>query len=946
MKELSKNNKIVIAIVIFAAFLISLPFVIYLKVLPYAVSNDRVLEYVQKMVKESVKTDLIVKNPVLKTNLTPEITFKVDEISLEKDKKNLFSIKKLDTSVSFAKIMQKKVVLKNFGVEDIYADVNKLMALGGEPKEEAKPFDMNGWSLSWFDSLLYIKNCIIVYDLDKDTHLKIAGKNMEITSTRNPKYVSFDIKADVAKKTKGRTEIVKFAISDNNTVYIKDKKLFIDKGILGINNSKVFINACSDQKNNFDLTVFSHKFDMENVVELMNTNLVVPGGDEIMAFFKDIKGSFNFQINMTNKGMKGIVKLNPATLKLVPLANLPVYLDKGFIDITDKVITLHDFDGWYGSSKTANKVKLAGTVEDYTKSVDTNIEITGSATNDLMKNYISKLVGFPITLTGPCGAKAVVKSKYNKMDFAIMGKVPTGQDILLDGASLSPVGYDRAFKADMHLEGTLLNIKSINYYIAKEINNDSKGKIKPIVTVDGNMDIATLEVKNLGFEIPKPLPSEFLNVLIGQKVFKKGTISGHMQYLNDKGKPRLDGTLAMEKVRIPSQRLSIKDAKLNTDKNIIHIDAFGRFKKSDYKFKGSIQNSLLFPVVIKDIRLTVDNIDVDRIMQSMNQQNTDAVAKPIVQDTSAEQKIESAALVSAEKTSDEENDELYTFDTGLLIVEKCALEVVKGFYKDIKFGNLIADLTLDKNGLLQIHSNKFDFAEGISTLKVVCDLMKHEYSIRLGVKDINSDLIAGTLLALPREITGKARGLIELNTDDSLQLNGRIRFDIKDGTIQKVGLVEYALKFASLFRNPMAMISPSTIIDLVNVPDGKFNKINGDMVIKDNVIEKMMIKSSAPQLSSFIIGRYDLVSGDAILRIYTKFSNKNKGVAGFMRNLSLNSLANRVPLSSRNDSLYYSAELSQLPPLEADEKDCQVFLTKVDGDVQNFNFLSSLKKIK
>ena len=82
------------------------------------------------------------------------------------------------------------------------------------------------------------------------------------------------------------------------------------------------------------------------------------------------------------------------------------------------------------------------------------------------------------------------------------------------------------------------------------------------------------------------------------------------------------------------------------------------------------------------------------------------------------------------------------------------------------------------------------------------------------------------------------------------------------------------------------------------------------------------------------------------MRIYTKFSSVKKGFAGFLRNISLNSLANRVPLSSRNDANYYAAELKELPPIDADEKDCQIFLTKVDGDVVNNNFLSSLKKIK
>ena len=65
-----------------------------------------------------------------------------------------------------------------------------------------------------------------------------------------------------------------------------------------------------------------------------------------------------------------------------------------------------------------------------------------------------------------------------------------------------------------------------------------------------------------------------------------------------------------------------------------------------------------------------------------------------------------------------------------------------------------------------------------------------------------------------------------------------------------------------------------------------------------------------------------------------------------MRNISLNNLANRIPISSRSDAHYYAAELKQIPDIEADEKDCQIFLTKVDGDVEHNNFISSLKKIK
>ena len=355
----------------------------------------------------------------------------------------------------------------------------------------------------------------------------------------------------------------------------------------------------------------------------------------------------------------------------------------------------------------------------------------------------------------------------------------------------------------------------------------------------------------------------------------------------------------------------------------------------NFDFTGDIANGIKFPIVIKDVNLGLDKLNVDRILQSFNMQNTEAIKE--------QPKVSEAEL---EDENSEEADNAVVFDVNNLIIERCIFRLKEGNYKDIKFGNLAANLTLDKNNILQLHSNRFDIAEGISSVKVFCDLKKHKYNLKLGAKDVNSDLMSTTLLNLPREISGKASGIIDLYTDDSLKLNGAIKFAVNDGQIQKIGLVEYVMKFAALFRNPLVMISPSTISDIVNIPEGKFKKITGDLFIRNNVIEFLKIKSSSPQLSSYIAGRYDIEKSDATLRIYTKFSNEKKGFAGALRSFSLNSLANRIPLSSRNDAQYYAAELEQLPPLETGDEHAQVFLTKVDGDVVNNNFLSSLKKIK
>ena len=303
-------------------------------------------------------------------------------------------------------------------------------------------------------------------------------------------------------------------------------------------------------------------------------------------------------------------------------------------------------------------------------------------------------------------------------------------------------------------------------------------------------------------------------------------------------------------------------------------------------------------------------------------------------------------FIATNENTDIENSSSATFLPGILEIKDCNLNVQKGSYKDVLFSNVKAKLTLSKDGLLKLTSNRFEIAEGISSAKVECDLINQLYKIRLGIKEVNSDTIATSLLALSREITGKASGIIDLYTDRTLKLNGEIKFEVKDGSIQKVGLVEYILKFAALFRNPLAMISPSTFSDFVNIPNGDFERITGVLKLKNNVINSIKIKSYSPQLSAYVVGMYDIEKSDAILRIYTKLSNKKKGVAGFLRNISLNSLANKMSINDRNDSNYYASELSQIPAIEANEEDCQIFLTKVDGDVEHNNFISSLKRIK
>ncbi len=921
--------KISIGIVVIAVLLALLAGIFYIKILPFAVKNPKVISKIENTAEKYADVKLNIVNPQLITSFSPEISFSADKIAISKDNEKLFEADKLKTDFSLSEIFKKTVYVKNFGVDNIFADVYKLEHLFSNNQQNNK-HQKNDWKFDLYDSVLYLNNSLIIYKLSYNTEIEIKADNLEADNTqKTERFIHFNINADIKKNN----NTVHIAFSDDNKVVIKNKHIYINDCPLTINKSKMFFNAQASNDKDYIIEIYAKRFFIPDVIKLLQTNIIENNINDILQIINDIKGDFDFSVKITNNNLNGNIKLNKISAKIIPLSNLPFTLSSGDIVLNSKDLYLKNFNGYYNGKKS-NDFNFEGSVKDYLKSLDTRITMVSAITNDFVKDYLSKTAGISLSLIGQSRSKIIITSKNNDIDVTLAGKIAKGDDILVDGASLSPKNFDRAIKAVIHVKGDNLNIETINYYIAKEITKASKG-IKPILTLDGNIRISDGKIFDLGFDIPNPLPSEFLNVLIGQKMFKKGKFFGNLKYDNTGKTPVIKGNMKAEKILIPPQRMFLKEGTITTDNNYININADGKYRRSSFDFTGKIVNSLLFPIVIKNTRLTIDNINLEKIINSFN-----APAQ-------TQQQAQNAYNNTVDENSDTQDDEnIQTFDFKNLIVEEAVVKIIKGNYKEINFGNIEAKMSLDKNSIFKLNSNKFDIGEGTSGAKIVCDLVNQKYSLKLGIKDVNSDLFSTALLNLKREISGKASGLIELNTDKTLKLNGSIKFQIKDGTIQKIGLVEYVLKFAALFRNPLAMISPSIFSDLVNIPEGNFDKIAGELILKNNVIELMKIKSYSPQLSAYIVGCFNLETRDAILRIYTKFTNKNKGIAGVLRNISLNSLANRINVSGRNDLNYYAAELEQLPDIDADEKDCQIFLTKVDGDVEHNNFISSLKKIK
>lgn len=876
---------------------------------------------IEKQAKEILNADVSINGMKLKTGL--DVAFTIDKLTIDKDGKNYLTLSKIDTLFSMREILKKRIVVKKMLAKDIYVDAYNLIQIMPH-KEKKKEKKESPIFLDFYNTLLGVKNVTLVYN-SPDFNLNLKTKHAIFDRRNERKYLHLDFDLFVQKDG----HKIDISANDQNRIYMENHVAYIKDFPIEIEQSKIIINAYMTNKGKYELNISAKNFSAKDIANIVNSNLIVAYGSQMLAPIKDINGSVNFNVKYADNKLSGDVKVNEVNLKVEPILSMPVKITSGFVKIGEKDIDFSDFKGYY-NNKTTNTFSMKGYTKDYQKACDTKLDSDIFVTNDFFKNYLSKMLGSSVQIVGDSMSKLIIESK-NDLPVKILWffLLKENHGFKFGEQSMVLKDYKTFFKVDLSVVKNILKINTINYHITKEL----KRGMTPLVQIDGNLDMAdNMKILDLNINMPRQLPSEFLNFLSCQKIFKKGNVSGKM-HIDNRGKyPYMIGEFNLDKVVIPAQRLFIRSAKLKAEGNKIALISEGRFRREQYKFHGYILNELRLPIIVKDVNLTLDNIDVEKILEQGQGENN----------------IENAsqALVSTGAENEEDSDVMPPFQKGLIIVEKCSLNLLKGVYKEINFGNIHADMTLDKDGILNLKSNRFDIADGISTLRVNADLVNRKYHLRLGVKEVDSNIMATAILGLPRQISGKAKGLIDINADKSLKLNGDIKFEIKDGTIEQVGYVEYILKVASLFRNPLAMISPFTVVDLVNIPEGKFDLIKGEMKLEDNIIKRMKITSSASELASLIYGRYDLTTNDASLRIYTKFSGKDKGFAGFLRNISLNTLATKLSISARNDRNYYANELSQIPTLESGEEKAQVFLTKVDGDILNYNFLSSLKRIK
>ena len=342
----------------------------YVKVLPSVVANLKTTSFVSKTLKKHAGLDLVIEKPELKTALNPYLGFNVGKILITKDGAEVVNLENFGIKLSFEDIFNKHIIINELGADYIFVDVNKAMSLVPEQKQETEEKGEFDWNIDLFSAKMFVKESLFTYKPDANTFIRLRGKDFEINNQDVKNYIHFKVFTEFAKNNKKIT----IASADRDRIFIEDHALHIKDFGFFINKSHVSVNAYADNKKNHFLKLSTKNFNIKDVIDIVESNLIISNGSTLLAGFKDLRGSFDSSVVLYNKKIKGKITLNDFGCSLIPVNNLPIKLESGVANIDNKDIIFSDVKGYYGKDK-ANTLKIYGGIYDYFKTAKTNFTI-------------------------------------------------------------------------------------------------------------------------------------------------------------------------------------------------------------------------------------------------------------------------------------------------------------------------------------------------------------------------------------------------------------------------------------------------------------------------------------------------------------------------------------------------------------------------------------------
>jgi len=644
---------------------------------------------------------------------------------------------------------------------------------------------------------------------------------------------------------------------------------------------------------------------------------------------KDIEiqnGKVNLSARMKNNNLNAYSNLDNINILYKP-KNIKLDINKGNVLLRNNQLNVNKLTAKLGDMP----LFIDGKIFNVKNNPDLNIYVNAKPTQEFFDQFYNNQTLYPIKLRGDANLTSKIVGTLNNLNTKSTLKISEGSSLYYMGATIGDNENPVRIFVDSTSYPNLVKINNLQYDKIIDSQNN-KPFVNTQLTASGA--IRLLDNNNVGFNNFKikthtPTDAKIFNIIFRKPFMKQGVFTSDLILNGTSAAPRIKGKLDITSIDIPFFDSTIKDVNLDFKNDKILISSKGTVLTNDILINAVMKNTLEPPYIFENINLKLADLNINKITDSIRDFEAELTRTP---------------------TSGFNNAQ--NFDTSTVIINKADIEADKITVRNINADNFKANLSLNKESLINVNNFKFDIAEGSVLGSLQHNLNTYKTDLDIKLNNANALIMSEALFDLKGQVYGSVDGGFILSCngqshDKCFQtLDGNGTFKIADGRMPKLGSLEYLLKAGNLIKGGFTGLSINSIIDLITpLKTGSFESISGEMKISNGIADKIEIYSNGNDLNMYMTGSYNLVTSIADMKIYGSLSKNITTVFGKIKNASLNTLFNTIPgINPSNEKL--PEDINKIPDINNATDIYRIFAVDINGDINGENYVRSFKWVK
>ncbi|MBP3820195.1 hypothetical protein J6G99_00955 [bacterium] len=738
--------------------------------------------------------------------------------------------------------------------------------------------------------------------------------------------------------------------NSNNPIKIFKGNFNIQNSILHGNNIKGLFNENpftlsfigSNIYKNMEISDASFNIDNFNLGSLNAVKKQIELSPELKAKLDsiiDIKGIVDINGQIKNGKLYTDTNLENISFIYKP-ADALIRILNGKANIRSNTLYL----GNVNTSFSSMPLFINGKISDFEKNPNIDLYITGKPTQMFLDRVINNKSVYPVKIKGDVNFVSKIKGTLDKLYSNTSLNIGENSSIYYMGATLAGAPSGSIGNEGIATNPVSINMNTTLYPKQNKISIDSlkytqgitsqnkKVSLQDQLTVSGDIKILKdniLSFNNLKIKTFEPTDARIFNIILKKPTIKQGLFTANLDINGTSISPKILGDLKITSVDIPLLDATIRDIALDFDKYFINLKSRGIVLTNDINLDAKIVNKIETPLIIEDLNILMDTLDLNIIAGKFNEFDTEKLKNT--------QSSNSTMNITPEQ----------------ILIKKADINADKVIIKKAEASNFNANAHLGEDHILKVDNYSFNLANGLINGIITYNLTDMGLYGEMNIKDADAQIISENFFDMADHIFGKITGDLKVACvgKNSLQcinsLSGEGHFNVIDGSMPKLGSLEYLLKAANLITGGITGVSINGIIDLITpLKTGEFESIKGDIKIKNGIANDIEVFSSGKELNMYMKGNYNLMNLVADMEIYGSLSKDFSTLLGKLCNLSLNRLLNTIPGISINQiTPDTTSNIHKIPNFDPSNV-LRVFKAEIYGDINGSNYVKSFRWIK